>query len=444
MLAVLLALLAAVPDAPPVPGGLAALTRTAERIPLPSRNLTIHHDALLGAVEIDTPDPKGLAAHLAKNRSFSCPIVETRPGGLRLRCTTRRFEARLVSEGRGLFLELHELRGVPASAGADDGPPAIFYDPKDYNLGGSCPGNRPAARAECLLALGKRSEAAVLLRQGISGDPALASDPAYAQMRLGDLALSEGQRDLAASWYLRAQRQGVFARLAAARECELTGSCFTKLSTVFSNIGLPEPARTEMELREIRTRMLLGETGAATELLTRRLHDNSRPAVCNTAPMFCRRLALAALREGGDAAGRALALYLDLPERDSGPLSLDLAREAAEVAASLGAPGFGANLLAAGMRGVPQGDLDRHLARTAELYLCAGQLARASIVVDYAHTRLTPRQLAGGRWKALAAGVSPTNSKSPALSASPGDAADELARAAQIAARAHSMRSETP
>jgi len=438
LVALLMVLAAAPADPKPLPGGLASLALSVERIALPPirGGYTVHHDVLLGAVEIGGLDLKPLAKHLASNKSPLCPIVEPCPDGLRLVCATRQLEVHLASgkEPGEQQLELVELRGLPTGQG-EDGPPQVFYAPQEHGLGGPCPGTTDAGRGECALAAGRRAEAAELLRKAFVGEPSLAG------LRLGDLALAAGDPSLAVSWYRRAPRQGIFGRLAIARECEVTGSCLKRFAAAFDPRGLPEPARTELELRAIRARMILGATGEAARLLTERLSKPGRPPPCDLASAFCRRLVLAALRDKSpDAPGAALALYLALPEKDRAPLAAELARQAADTAASLGAPSFGANLMASTVDQSSTEALEAHLARAAELYLAASDKTRAGVIVDYARTRLTPRQLAGARWQSLRAALDGATTRENTPSTDQDSSARELAQAAQALARARSMR----
>lgn len=419
-----------------MPGGVAALALSAERIALPPtmRATAVQPDVLLSAIEIDTGDPRATAKHLAKNPSRLCPVVEERRGGVRLRCTTRRFDAQLVTSGGRTFIDLHELRGLPTRP-SENGAPQVTYTPSEYGLGGPCPGTTPAGRGECALADGRLAEAAAHLRE------AFGSEPTFAALRLGDIALATGDPNLAIAWYRRAPRQGVFGRLAIARECEITGSCFERLATAFEPAGLPEPARTELELRGIRARLILGRTEEAATLLTRRLLEANRPAACALAPALCRRVTLAALRDPGPAGpGPAIALYLALPTRDRAPLADVLAREVAEAAAGMGAPAFAANILASIVHEARAADLPDALARIAELYLAAEDRSRARIIADHARTRLTLAQLSSARWKAIRAAIerkNPAEARTPSLPASP---TTGLAQAAQALARTRSMR----
>ena len=130
---------------------------------------------------------------------------------------------------------------------------------------------------------------------------------------------------------------------------------------------------------------------------------------------------LAALRDGGAASGAggrldgealknaeaALDVYLALPGWDQGPLAVELSQAAAELAARLGAPVFGGNLLAAAAPVVPAALRADHLLRAAELFLDGGDTARTRLVLEYAETRIAKRR--APRWAAVraAAGGAP-------------------------------------
>ncbi|MGC4120520.1 MAG: hypothetical protein QM765_39260 [Myxococcales bacterium] len=373
---------------------------------------------------------------LEKTPGAPCRPARTLPGAVVLRCESRRFEAKVAPGAKkGHFdLEVAELRGVPGGAG-DEAVPSFYYLTPPSGRGGPCPAKSPAGQVECELAEGHVAVAAPMLRK------LLRSSPSYAALRLGDLALREGERATAAAWYQRAVGTDPFARLAAARECELTGSCLqTRLAETFSSADLPEPARTEMDLRYARVLLLLGQVPDAAATLARRLADDARPPACGEAPLFCRRMALSALQD--PAAGTsALELYLVLPQRLQGPLALELGEAAAEAAARSGAPRFGANLLASVEGLAAPAARDGLLARTAELYLAAGEPVRASVIFEYVRTRLSKKALQAPRWRAIAEALAAVP-RAEASAPSVPEAAADLARAEQTVAAARALRAQ--
>ncbi len=300
----------------------AALTVAVERIPLPALKgaVSLSVQALLSEVELAAPsDAPVLAQSLKRSAGALCPQVELRGARVALTCRTRRIEANLVEEGGRRYLDLRQLRGLPYLP-AEDGPPAFSYEPRAVGIGGPCPGTTPASRGECRLAAGATLEAAALFKDALS-----TGERAFAAMRLGDLALVAHDPGTAVGWYQRCGPRGVFGRMANARLCELTGDCAGKPGEAYFAVGLPEPLGTEMELRAVRAAALNGLFGEAASKLAARLGSVVRPPACARAPLLCRRIALAALRQARpEEVPAAMALYVALPSRDKGPLALDL------------------------------------------------------------------------------------------------------------------------
>jgi hypothetical protein len=130
--------------------------------------------------------------------------------------------------------------------------------------------------------------------------------------------------------------------------------------------------------------------------------------------LLCRRMLLAVLQgTTGDDAMRALETYLGILDRHQGPLAMPLMRAAAEKSAEIGAPIFGANLMAANAPGAEGPGLGEHLLRTAELYIQAGDLVRARVVVDYADTRGGKNGFGGPRWAVVRGQVRDANDENP-------------------------------
>lgn len=363
----------------------AALTVAVERLPLPPLKGAVALDvqALLSQVRVVAPaDAPAIAQTLKGATGALCPDVELRGSSVFLTCRTRRLDATLADEGGRRFLDLRQLRGLPFVP-AEDGPPAMSYDPRAIGIGGPCPGTTPASRGECRLAAGATLEAAALFKDALS-----TGERAFAAMRLGDLALIARDPGTAVGWYQRCGVRGIFGRMANARLCELTGECADRPGAAHRAAGLPEPMSTEMELRTVRAAALNGRFGEAATKLAERLGSVLRPPACSRTPVLCRRIALAALRQGtAQEIPAAMALYLALPGRDKGPLALDLGRAAAERAAELGAPLFGASQLSALTRLIPRDELSAHLQRTVELYLAGGDRTRAQVIADYARSK---------------------------------------------------------
>ncbi len=437
LVSVIAALLVATPSVKPVPGGIAATIFSAERIELPSMRgpLRLQMEALQGAIELETRDKEVLLRQLSRLQGGLCPVVESFYGGVRMRCTTKQLNAQLVTKRGKRYLDLFRLRGIPVRPG-DEGPPSVFYSPENFDLGDSCPGSTDASKAECAFIADHHQKAIGYLQN------AFASRPSYAALRLGDIALAAKQTELAIAWYKKGQLKGNFGRLALARECELTGSCFSRINQTFESAGLPEPMRTEMELRHARTLILLGKGSEAAMLLIERFRASDRLAVTDVAPILCKKMVLAVLRDPQVLPQiLPMTLYLALPNRGNGSLSNEMVRAAANRAEGLGAPEFGANLLAAITSQIPPRSISDHLARTAEMYLAAKDRIRAEVIVEYAQTQLSKRQLAGAKWKAIVEGLTASERTQHTVSTKKIDPSSDLAQAEQVLTRARTQRS---
>jgi hypothetical protein len=131
-------------------------------------------------------------------------------------------------------------------------------------------------------------------------------------------------------------------------------------------------------------------------------------------------------------ADEALEAYLLLPDRDKGPLAVDLAMAAAEVARYNGAPAFGAGLLAAVTARVPAFRQAEYLAQTLSLYLAGHDPAHARVIARYARARLSANTLRSAPWPELLAAAGEVETKTGARkpsrhpSSPPGEAASEL------------------
>ena len=93
--------------------------------------------------------------------------------------------------------------------------------------------------------------------------------------------------------------------------------------------------------------------------------------------------------------------YLAIPSWEKGALAVEMAQAAAPLAARLGAPAFGGNLLASLAPEVPDGELSDHLLLAAETFLGGQNWARARIVTEYAQTRLGQKAFRTSRWTAV-------------------------------------------
>ncbi|MEA2696587.1 MAG: hypothetical protein QOI66_858, partial [Myxococcales bacterium] len=258
-----------------------------------------------------------------------------------------------------------------------------------------------------------------------------------AALRLGDIALYTGDPATALGWYRRAGTLGVFGRVARTRICEVDGNCLgasESLLQVFDSSGLPGPVKAEMALRTIRAEVYQDRFASALNLLSDRIAESGYANLCREKlDEMCRRVLLEIMRQksianravtplrtdgasrndildGRDDAARrneeatlaekALRLYLELPGWDRGPHAVELADAAADLAAYVGGPVFGGNILSAVAPMVAPADLADHLAHAAELFIDGGDETRAKLVVEYAASS-APRKMQTPRWKAI-------------------------------------------
>ena len=385
MLPLILTLVLAAPLAGDVVPTLMVLKEAREDVVLPTRRVKLSHDVFDGTVTLRSKSAGKIMRQLLKSPSTLCPTIDGNATMVVLHCATRRVIPQLVKVRGKTVLRLERLRGVPTHGPA--ALPRISYagGPKWLVLQGSCPGTRPIVAAECHYKAGKSVFAARLYRAELHGE-----HHALAALRLGDIARQSGRIELALGWYRQAGKKGPFARIAMARECSLGGSCFDNArdARAFSPLNseaLPAAIRDEVILsaalvylfddrpREAARHLL--EEGMAT--------PTSNP--CRLAPTLCSKIAREALRMSQiDPDPVALAFYYALPGRSRNDDAFELAQIASDVADALGATGASAHLLAAVTSQVEKRALAKHLAKTAQRYLDAGDLARARAVVAFA------------------------------------------------------------
>ncbi|HEY0705634.1 MAG TPA: hypothetical protein VGG33_02500 [Polyangia bacterium] len=375
-----------------------AIAGSVERIVLPKLRgpASVEVDALRSTVILRAPRDLGaVAARISTSLGGLCPKWEVNDGRILLRCRSRQISAVLVNERGKAFIDLRELRGLPRAAPEDK--LTVFYDTARVIQSGACPGNTPASRGECAYRNGDRHAAMEAFKE--AWDTVYRS---FASLRLGDLAAEEGEWSEAALWWSRAGSSGPFGRLARGRLCELRGDCLTKATSVLFDGGeIGEPMRTELALMGARVDMYAGRTSLGVRWLQNLIKRGGGGCV-TVGQLYCRRLILAALEDPGPDKGKAaLELFLSLPDRLGGPLAVEMARAAGELAAPLGAPVFAGNLYASVAGLVSEREFATHTMRMVELYLQGDDRARAQLVFDYAETRIHRRELAGGRWSDL-------------------------------------------
>ncbi len=330
-------------------------------------------------------DAAMVAAKIAGSLGSICPTAVAKADRVEFSCKSRQIDARLSVDKGKTFLDIYELRGVPWRDGPD-GPPRVIYDPPRAGLGGACPGTTVAGQAECAFAAGKWIEAAEQFRKALETPERQA-----AAVRLGDLALIALDPATAIGWYQRAGRSGPYGRVAGARLCEFSVACFGQFPVLDPHVAdLPPPLRDDLTLRRARIEAYLGHFDKSLAVLLEALKADQEKSLCQGGGQtLCRRIVLSALRHTVPRdSDLAMEVYLALPDRDKGLFHIELAEAGAEASARLGAPVFGAKLLAAVAPDVAAASLDDHLLRAAELFLAGKDPARARVIFEFIRSRM--------------------------------------------------------
>jgi hypothetical protein len=383
------------------------VTTAYERLRLPTPATQVAVEGLGRRVRVFvTSDAAAFAAVLRPQLGRLCPRVTSTSGEVDLECLTTRLDARLVRDGPRAFLDLRQLRGLPWKGA--DAAPVLRRIPAS-----ACPGRDAVAKAECAFHEGDGTAAARRF-QKLLDDP---SEASFAALRLGDLALEDDDVAEAIRWWKKAGEVGPWARLAKARLCEADGRCLGDHTqeTCFDSGGMTESALDEMELRRWRALAFGGNVGDLATAVLASFRNTAPRSPCIADQRLCRHLLHSAMeRPSTRGADEALEVYLQLPERETGPLSVDLAISAAAVAELNGAPAFGAGLLAAVTARVPAFRQPEYLARTLGLYVAGRDLARARVIANYAKARLPPALLRKAPWPELIAGAGESPLVAPA------------------------------
>lgn len=367
--------------------------------------------AMAGEARLPTRNPKELARSLKKElEKTPCPVVRAEANAVLLRCNIRKLRVS-VSKRRGRrYLEIAELRSQPQDD-EESRVPLFPLDPVQFGFGGPCPGDNPASRGECAMQAGELTTAAAEFREAVDGKGKEARE--VAALRLGDLAMGVGDVASARGWYLRAGATGPIARLAYVRVCEIEGTCFAPLDGdrrryyPFDLGGVSGTIRDELSLRAARAYTFEGNPAAAVRIL---LEEGYKP--CASHPALCVGVEREALRDRERPSPEALAIYLTSPFPRDEAAVFEHATLAAEHAAVLGAPAYGASLLAATLNLAGERRLEKHLLRSAELYLDANDRARARAVTRFADQNVkNKRRSYEQRWNVvrdrLVAGAAP-------------------------------------
>jgi tetratricopeptide (TPR) repeat protein len=388
------AILALLALAPPL-----ALTRTAERIPLPVARQALTLRRLPFEKKLLLEVPAGAVAGVAKRlrgASRLCPVVEAGPAWVALHCSSSRLRADLDLATAEPTLDLRSLTIFPWRP-EEEGPPFVPLDLEGLGLS-PCPGTTPEARGECLLAEGQLQQALDQFAEAVRG-PRFSP---LAALRLGDLALASDEPELAMEHWRRAKHEFPFGRLVMARLCELDPRCLKseERRALLDATRVAEPVRHDVLIRAMRLRLLDGELLTVVKEL---VPEMTSAGACGGASMmaWCRRLLLDLLRRPGPEGAEALALFLELPDRARGPLSSELYGAAADRAAAAGAPVFAANMLAAITGRVADEEQPAHLRRVAGLFVQGGDRARAEEIILFARGRLDRATWKRDGWEGL-------------------------------------------
>jgi len=416
---------------------------TSERIKLSpvSGALRLEVIPLDQVLRLYVPNAAQLGARITLAAGQICSDVRIEKAYVELRCRTPQLDATIAKEGSNTFLDINELRGLPWRLGID-GPPISFYDPKPLNFAGNSPGDRAVLRAEESLQEGRFLDAANLFRSVLNSHAML-----MAQVRLGDLSLIAGDPQTAVGWYELGSRVGVYGRLSLSRLCEFDPECIVYMPSLDPDpYSLPSPLRDDLILRSARALTYAGQFSRSVAVMRRRFDTVADDKFCQLPTgTLCRRLVLTALRKVPlEESAKIMETYMLLPDRTTGPVAVDLARQAAEVAAKLSAPKFGANLLSAVTGAVPANELNEHLLRAAELFLMGDDPVRARLIYEFAEARGMVKELRSTRWMAVRKLMRSDDSAKPKTNeeASPPmaqSAAETLATALGLSARINSF-----
>jgi len=407
-------MLAAAPSALPSAHLFSPMTSvTVERLDVGAKS--IEAEPLLGRLALIL---KRGGEQRLEGMSRLCPHLLPNSEIPTLRCATLRLHATL--EPKSGAVTLVQLRGIPWHVD-DDGPPRWFYNPDNLAQPLICPGTTAAAKAECLFQtgqIGQAFEQFSALREGPSRG--------FALLRLGDIALALDDPEQALAAYQQASKpSSPVAALATLRRCELIDEC---LPILLDPRGYPEAQRAEARLRIARQLAFHGKWAEVVGLLAEIPKAKVAEAYRAETLRLQRRLLIGALTvpvsppavstastddagasqsdartiEDDDRLTKALELYLNDPDRLTGRYAEELTDAAAEAAAHLGTPRFGAHILAAVFPAVSVKHRSGHLLRTAELYLDDEDPAHAEAILEFARTRLPASELRAPRWRKVA------------------------------------------
>lgn len=343
-----------------------AVTRT-------GASASIAVDPLTGTVTLEGLALTGPAPRLC--------TVKRAEKNVTLHCRTRRLWAELQKDAKGSFIDLRELAGVSWL----DLPlvPMKAFALRSLLLPDMCPGTLAASRGECALERGELELARTAWNECLT-----TPDQGICHLRLGDLALREGQLETALAHYAKPTPISPAGKLAKLRACELLGSCLTEADSLAAAdvTTLGEDMAREVRLSSVRRELAMGRDERAMQWLLTALDRDAD--LCSGRVTLCQKLVTVGL-SSDDAEARMAALSTFLQEKiRRGPSEYELNVVAAEAARDLGAPGFAATVLSANTPKVSKAELPSHLLRIVSLYLAAKDPVRAAVVLEYAESKL--------------------------------------------------------
>ncbi len=311
-----------------------------------------------------------------------CPTAERKGTVTTLKCISRRLWATLARDAKGAYIDLRQLTGV---SWLDDASrvPMVAWPLRTLLLPDVCPGKLPAARGECALAQRDFKTAKAAWIEGIAGP-----DASLCHLRLGDLAMIDNNVEQALYHYSKITSVTSVGRMGQVRQCELMGTCLEPAeSERMGDIELiPLELAREVRLYKARRELTAGRDAEAMASFRDSLDADG--ALCEGALSFCQKMIEAGLASD-DVEARIAALSAFLTDKvRKGPLEYALNEAAARSALELGAPGFAASILSANSPHVPKNELGPHLLEIIKLYMAAGDAVRASVVLEYAESRL--------------------------------------------------------
>ena len=272
-----------------------------------------------------------------------CPVVEMDRKKITLTCESALADAR-PRGAEALPREEASFVGCLGVLAWMDRRPCI--SPEFTGMAAPCPSDTPAGKGECAFLGGEFLPAAKWFRRALRS-----SDRGFASLRLGDLSLIAGD-PAAFTWFKKVSIIGPVGRLAGVRLCELNIACIERHPDLNDNPqDLPDPFRDDIMLRQARAAAFEDDILRALGILFHAFDHYKSDSLCKGGGWCCvdessyARCHAARGQEDKNVVRSALSLYSMLPDREIVGLGPEPAQEAGEMAARMGAPVYGANLM---------------------------------------------------------------------------------------------------